>query len=102
MLQQLPAKTSNILGMHTNKQQSVRWLLVCLIIGVIISCLVPQNESKIIKLKKKKLRYAASAASALVLLRKPKKVVFPLPLPVPLPIPIITKHDPVIHPIDPL
>lgn len=77
-------------------------LVLCLIVAVILSTLLPYGDSKFIKLKKKKVKLATQAASALVLLRKPKKVVFPLPVPLPLPIPIITKHDPVIHPIDPL
>lgn len=77
-------------------------LIVCLVVAVILSTLLPYGDSKFIKLRKKKIKVAAQAAGALVLLRKPKKMVFPLPLPVPLPIPIITKHDPVIHPIDPL
>lgn len=77
-------------------------LVVCLLIAVIMSSLLPYGDSKFIKLKKKKIKLATQAASALVLLRKPKKVVFPLPIPLPLPVPIITKHDPIIHPIDPL
>lgn len=77
----------------------VVWMLV---IAVILSTLLPHGDSKFIKLRKKKIKLAAQAASALFLLGKPKKLVFPLPLPLPLPIPIITNHDPVIHPIDPL
>lgn len=77
-------------------------MVVCLLVAIIMSTLLPYGDSKFIKLKKKKIRLATQAAGALVLLRKPKKVVLPLPLPVPLPIPIITKHDPIIHPIDPL
>lgn len=70
---------------------------------VIISSLMPLSESRLIKIRhKKKILYAAQAASAVALLMKPKKIVLPLPLPLPVPIPIITKHDPVIHPIDPL
>lgn len=83
-------------------QQGIPLLIIYLIIVVVLSTLLPYGDSKFIRLKKKKIKLATQAASALVLLRKPKKVVFPLPLPVPLPIPIITKHDPVIHPIDPL
>lgn len=82
--------------------QGIQMLVACLLVAVILSILMPSGDSKFIKLRKKKIKYAAQAASALVLLRKPKKMVFPLPLPVPLPIPIITKHDPVLHPIDPL
>lgn len=77
-------------------------LIACLVIAVILSTLLPYGDSKFIRIKKKKIKLATQAAGALILLRKPKKMVFPLPLPVPLPIPIITKHDPVIHPIDPL
>lgn len=77
-------------------------MLIFLLVAVIIATLLPQGDSKFIRLKKKKIKLASQAAGALFLLRKPKKVVLPLPLPVPLPIPIITKHDPVIHPIDPL
>lgn len=82
--------------------QSTTILVVLILALVIFSSLFPASDSKIIKIRKKKLLHAAQAASALVLLRKPKKMVFPLPVPLPLPIPIITKHDPVIHPIDPL
>jgi len=78
-------------------------LMAYIVVGMLLTTLLPQgSDSKFIKLRKKKIKVAAQAASALVLLRKPKKVVFPLPLPVPLPFPIITKHDPVLHPIDPL
>lgn len=78
-------------------------LVMFILLAVIVSSLIPTScESIKIRLRKKKIRYAAQAASALALLGKPKKMVFPLPIPVPLPIPIITKHDPVIHPIDPL
>ena len=77
-------------------------LVACLIIAAVLSTLLPYGDSKFIRLKKKKIKLATQAAGTLFLLRKPKKVVLPLPLPVPLPIPIITKHDPVIHPIDPL
>lgn len=77
-------------------------IAICILVAIILSTLLPYGDSKFIKLKKKKIKLATQAASALVLLRKPKKVVFPLPVPLPLPIPIITKHDPVIHPIDPL
>lgn len=69
---------------------------------MVISSFVPLASSKFIRFHKKKLKYATQAASALVLLGKPKKVVFPLPVPLPIPFPIITKHDPIIHPIDPL
>lgn len=80
----------------------MRLFTACLLIAVLMATLLPCGDSKFIKLRKKKIKMAAQAASTLVLLRKPKKVVFPLPVPLPLPIPIITKHDPVIHPIDPL
>lgn len=93
-----------MLRYHTRRLRSLSSaLLVSLIIVVIISTLLPQgSDSKFIRIKKKKIKLATQAASALVLLRKPKKLVLPLPVPLPLPIPIITKHDPVIHPIDPL
>lgn len=77
-------------------------LVACALIVAVLTTLLPSNDSKIIKLRKKKIKLATQAASALFLLGKPKKLVLPLPVPVPLPIPIITKHDPIIHPIDPL
>ena len=85
-----------------NNKQGLSVLIVCLIVALILATLVPNGDSKFIRMKKKKIKLATQAAGALVLLRKPKKVVLPLPVPLPLPIPIITKHDPVIHPIDPL
>lgn len=77
-------------------------VILCIVATILIFSFLPVTNAKFIRLHKKKLKLASQAASALVLLGKPKKVVFPLPVPLPIPFPIITKHDPIIHPIDPL
>lgn len=53
-------------------------------------------------LRKKHVKALKKVAIAATVLGNKKKFLFPIPVPLPLPIPIITKHEPIISPIDPL
>lgn len=73
-------------------------IIICLI--VLFATLVPQ-QTESYYLKKRQIKALKKVAVAASVLGNRKKIMIPLPVPLPLPIPIISKHEPIIAPIDP-
>lgn len=85
---------------NTRMANHLKILILIISLIVLIATLVPQ-QSESYFLKKNHIRALKKVAVAASVLGNRKKIMIPLPLPLPLPIPIISKHEPIIAPVDP-